>query len=102
MSRIDVKKAAAAAVRYLDDIRDLIGNIKNIRLEEIEFAEEQGVWLVTLGYDAPCQPSSLDRFLKGGASVALGDVTAYERTYKIFPVDAETGEVQSMKIRSVS
>ncbi len=101
MSRIDVKKAAAAAVRYLNDIRSLIGNIKNIRLEEIEFAEAQGVWLVTLGYDAPCQPSGLDRFLKGG-SVPVGDITAYERTYKIFPVDAETGEVQSMKIRSVS
>jgi hypothetical protein len=99
MANIDAKKAAQAAARYLDEIRDLVdAKLKDIRLEEIELLEEQHLWLITLGYDVPYQPSGL---FNNPTLTALGN-TSYKRDYKTFQVSAETGEVQSMKIRSVS
>jgi hypothetical protein len=89
MANIDARKAVAVAVDYLNEIRDLVDSkLKDIRLEELELSEEQRIWAVTLGYDVPSQ-----------SSIYTG---VYKRDYKIFQVSAETGEVTSMKIRSVS
>jgi hypothetical protein len=56
-----------------------------VLVEEVELTG--GYWLITLGYD---RPPALPGFnLKG------------PRTFKVFKVDGETGEVISMKIREV-
>jgi hypothetical protein len=103
MANIDAKKAAQAAASYLNEIRDLVdAKLKDVRLEEIELLETQNMWLITLGYDvpAPYQPSSS---IFSQANVTAGLMNpSYKRDYKTFQVSAETGEVQSMKIRSVS
>jgi hypothetical protein len=58
---------------------------RDLRLEEVELSGDRSQWFVTLGYSI-CEDGL------GIRSV---------REYKIFTVDATTGEVQSMKIREV-
>jgi hypothetical protein len=102
MANIDARKAVAVAVEYLNEMRDLVDEkLKDIRLEELELSDEQGVWVITLGYDVPVQPSRLDRILNPTPSTLLGE-TVHKRDYKTFQINSETGAVQSMKIRSVS
>jgi hypothetical protein len=98
MTKINARQAAQSAASYLNEIRDLIdAKLKDIRLEEIELLEDQKNWIVTLGYDVPYEPSPLSVF-----QFMNPPETAYTRNYKIFEVNSETGDVQSMKIRSVS
>ncbi len=77
--RLTAKKAAEIATRYLAEMKNL--RVYDISLEEIELADDRKSWLVTLGH-----PRSY-----------LGTM----KDYKIIKVDAETGEVLSMKMRIV-
>ena len=85
---INVKQAAEKAAEYF---RDLYGDrFTNVLLEEAERKLGTGgrrLWVITLGYD---QPSSLPQFGRKGP-----------RQFKVFEVNAKTGEVGSMKIREV-
>ena len=88
MPDIDVKKAVNAARGYLNDMSPLIGaEVKDIRLEEVELTDQQDFWLITLGFNrrvnGPIIPNQ------------------YERDYKLFKVNALTGDVEAMKIRAV-
>ncbi|ODG96215.1 MULTISPECIES: hypothetical protein [unclassified Nostoc] len=95
--KIDVRNAVVAAKEYFEGIQDMIGNsIDNILLEEIELSENKRFWYVTLGFNRPV--TKTERTLLSDV-ISLG--TKYEREYKIFTIDAETGEVKSMKIREV-
>jgi hypothetical protein len=75
---LDARGAAAIARRYLID---LLGDQYDLRLEEIEVAEDDSHWLVTLSY----------------TNTPLRSL----REYKVFKIDARTGKVLYMKIRSV-
>jgi hypothetical protein len=102
MSRIDAKQAAQAAAKYLSDMRDLIdAKLRDVRLEEIELLEAPKVWVVTLGYDVPSQASN-DLFPAILNPRPLPGQVVYKRDYKTFQVNSETGEVESMKIRSIN
>lgn len=93
MPGINVKTAVAAANKYLQEMKDLMAiKFENLRLEEVELLENQGKWLITLGFDVPVKTSSLADLIAN---------STYQREYKIFEVDAVTGEVKSMKIRSL-
>lgn len=91
---IDVKKATEIALSYFED---LYGEepFSNVLLEEVEREEEDGTpyWLITIGFTEQKErkPSSPLSSLTPGR----------RRRYKRFKIDAETGEVVSMKIRSV-
>ncbi len=85
---IGVKEAAERAAEYFRDLYQ--DRFTNVLLEEAERKGEPGgrrYWLITLGYD---RPSSLPQFSRKGP-----------RQFKVFEVNAETGEVASMKIREV-
>lgn len=86
---IDVKTAVNAAVQYA---RELYGASDDFAplLEEVEPSSDDRYWFVTLSLPVP---------LSGIAALAMREP---ERRYKIFKVDAETGAVHSMKIRSVA
>lgn len=89
---VDVRNAVGAAQRYIDSLQDMIGNPEDLRLEEAELSEDKQYWLITLGFSRPVDKTSNP----------LADLIAtrnYERDYKVFKIDAQTGEVQSMKIR---
>lgn len=95
--KIDVRGAVMAAKKYFEDVQDMIGNtIDDILLEEVELSENRRFWYVTLGFSRP--KSRTERSLIP-ESISLG--IKYEREYKTFTIDADTGEVQSMKIREV-
>jgi hypothetical protein len=95
--KIDVRSAVIAAKKYLEDIQDMIGNsINDILLEEVELSENKRYWYITLSFSRPI--AKTERTL---IPDAISLATKSEREYKIFTVDAETGEVKSMKIREV-
>ncbi|MBH8552130.1 hypothetical protein I8751_07045 [Nostocaceae cyanobacterium CENA357] len=95
--KIDVRGAVVAAKKYFEDIQDMIGNsINDILLKEVELSENKKFWYVTLGFSRPVAKS--ERTL---IHDVISLANKYERDYKIFTVDAETGEVKSMKIREV-
>ncbi|MBW4491830.1 MAG: hypothetical protein KME26_01705 [Oscillatoria princeps RMCB-10] len=92
---IDVRSAVIGAKQYLQSLQDQIGMlIDDLRLEEVELSEDRKFWLITLGFSR-----SADKAKNPLAD--LIDSPKYEREYKIFKINSETGEVQSMKIREV-
>jgi len=96
---IDVKTAVSFAYGYLRDVQDMVGgNLEDLRLEEVELSDDKRSWLITLGYDLPVKNrSQLEELL---TAPNLPKKT-FKREYKLFRVNSETGEVESMKIRQV-
>jgi hypothetical protein len=82
---MDVKDAAQSALSYFGEIYGT--KYSNVIVEEVELSEDERFWYITLGYDLP---SIIPQF--GGTG---------PRGYKTFKIDAATGKVISMKIRSV-
>jgi hypothetical protein len=81
---ITVKEAAKRAVQFYDDL--LGEKVLPVSLEEVEKVTHNGhvYWYITLGMPAP------------GLQILTG-----QKEYKLFRVDGETGEVESMKIRVI-
>jgi hypothetical protein len=85
---VDVKQAVAAAVAFAKDILEPY-RARDLLLEEVEPSQKDGnhdVWLITIS------------FPKTGTLNVLSN----DRDYKTFTVDADTGEVQAMKIRELA
>lgn len=78
---ISVKEAVARAIHYLDELGELMPK-SGLRLEETEFDDASGQWLITLSFGP--------------------NLFTNERTYKIFKVEADTGQIKSMKIRHLA
>ncbi len=87
---IDVKEATGIALGYFGDLYAEAA-FSNVMLEEVEREEEgeASYWLITLGFT--------DEDTKRAPLAAL----TRPRRYKRFTINAETGEVEAMKIRSV-
>ena len=92
---LDVRNAVGAAQKHFGSLRDMIGfGIEDIRLEEAELSEDKQYWLITLSFKIP------NKYNENNIANLMGNLP-YEREYKVFKIDATTGEVQSMKIRDV-
>ena len=92
---IDVRNAVGAAQRYFGSLQDVIGYpTEDLRLEEAELSEDKKHWFITLGFIRPVDKTS-------NPVADLLAIRNYEREYKVFKIDATTGEVQSMKIREI-
>jgi hypothetical protein len=89
---IDVKSAVRIAIKYLQEFHEFIP-AQSIRLEETEY-DDSGYWLITLSTLSPEDPGS-------GVVGSLAGLLKHERIYKQFRIDAETGDVKSMKVRSL-
>jgi hypothetical protein len=86
---LDVKDAAHRASEYFAGLY-ADQSVSNVQLEEVELSDDGQYWLITLSY--PERPHD----------VALVPINfAFKRKYKVFKIDAKTGEVKSMKIRNV-
>jgi len=84
---IDAKRAARAAMSYFQEMGAETGHPPvNVSLEEVERSKDGRSWLITLGY------------YEDSASAVF---SALSKRYKVFQVDAASGEVLSMKIRPV-
>lgn len=77
--KIAADTAAAAARKYLGFH---IPGARRIELEEIELTEDERFWLITLSYE-------------------LSSLEFAPRQYKVFKIDAVSGEVRSMRIKRV-
>lgn len=86
---IDVKQAVMKASEYFDEF---FPEVVKKQLEEVEKVEDGKYWLITLSfpYNEYYEPSVMEMMSARG-----------KQQYKSFKVDANTGEVLSMKIRSV-
>ena len=89
---IDVKGAAKAAAEYFSELYS-DSQYSDLLLEEVELSEDEKHWLITLSYAyKPARPpSALDILSKQSP-----------RKYKVFKIDAATGKVEAMKIRSLN
>lgn len=84
---IEVNDATNIAAEYL---KKLFPDANNMQLEEVEISEDEKFWNVTLSYEYydPANPSAM--------------LFNRKRKYKIFRINANTGDVLSMKIRELS
>ncbi|MCS7057275.1 hypothetical protein Mlute_02220 [Meiothermus luteus] len=84
---LEVREAVRIAMDY---IQSLYGDkqLPELRLEEVELSADGQFWEVTLSFVVR-EPT---------AYLSLGDA-ARTREYKVFRINAESGQVQSMKIR---
>lgn len=87
---INIQVATQNATSYLHSLEPYIGGqITDVRLEEVELSEDDKFWFVTLGFDRPIEtPFALVK-------------NQTHREYKQFKIDAATGDVKAMKIRTV-
>jgi len=81
---VDVRQAASTATNYLVNLYPQ-QTLSNVQLEEVELSEDEKYWLITLSY--PVTHNLLNMQIR--------------REYKVFKVDAATGQVRSMKIRKL-
>ena len=83
---INVKEATDKSKEYLISF---FPEAEQVQLEEVELSEDKAHWLITLSYEGI------------SSSVASSMLVGKSLLYKIFKLDAETGEVLSMKIRNI-
>ncbi len=84
---IDVKQAAQSVNVFFNELyRDK--GATDVRLEEVELVEDGKYWLITISFQPP---TVITNFL------SIKPI----RQYKIFKVDAQSGQVLSMKIREL-
>lgn len=93
---INVKDAVTAAEEFARTLYDAT-ELRHLRLEEVEMASDERHWLVTLGWAEPAVARGNPLSLTGPSAIEK-----LPRVYKTFKVHADSGEVQSMKIRNVS
>lgn len=91
MEQIEMKKVVKTAVQFLDNLYDQ-AELRNVMLEEIERSEDEGRWLVTLGFD----------YLQPFTSITdiINQQGKPQRVYKTIEIDDKTGEALSMKMRT--
>jgi hypothetical protein len=93
---ISVRRAVAKAMSAVKEL--YVGvNTVDLALEEVEMSEDGHYWLITLGFFLPSKRpvSPFESVLRKAHE------QGFERRYKLFKVDAATGKVEAMKIRSV-
>ncbi len=92
---IDVKEAVEFAYDFVQQLPK-VGDVNPITLEEVELTDDERYWLITLGLYRSALPTigPTDTF----ASKVLAK---QEREYKVVKIHADSGKVQSMKIRNV-
>lgn len=82
---IGIKEAAAKAIEHITSLYPN-RNLGDILLEEAELSEDGQFWIVTVSFQRPASSGGV------GESVFTGN-----RSFKVFKILAETGEVRSMK-----
>lgn len=98
-AQMTAKQAAKMAIDFVEGFyKELDQPIQDVLLEEIELPADGSAWQITVGF------SRLGR-VNSTVSPILPEalMPRFERTrqYKVVSVDRTTGEIQSMKIRTV-
>ena len=89
---ITPREAAEASAQYFKDLSNVSGTLL---VEEIEKSTDKKHWLVTISHPNQLQgPQSAIGILYGNQPES--------RSYKLFTVDGNSGEVLSMKIKKIT
>lgn len=91
---MDVKMAAQTAKTYVADLFS-DERIIDVGLEEVEFDEDQGKWIITVGFSRP-------RDRRNPLTAALMTETETDRLYKVLQIADTDGRVLSLKDRVLS
>lgn len=83
---IDIKEAADKAREHLTSF---FPEAEKVQLEEVELTEDKSHWLITISYEGISD------------SVASSMLVGKSVRYKIFKLEAKTGDIISMKIRDI-
>ena len=92
--RVGVKDAVAAALKYVAEVLPK-NQYSRVTLEEIDIDEKEDFWLITIGLEEP-EPDNSNPL-----AAAARQQQSRKKEYKMVRVDARTGNVRSMTIRSV-
>ena len=95
-AKVNVTEAIHRAAEFLDRVF-ADEEIKDIRLEEVEFVDDEDVWSVTLSFLRRIPEEQLSGFARNMKQLGGQD---YERVYKSVEVDGRSGEAHSIKMRS--
>ena len=87
---IDVKEAVRIAIHFAKELIPT-EDFDSITLEEVELAQHEPFWYVTLGFKKQVAADPLMVFTGKTANLII--------RYKIFQINRDSGEVISMKIR---
>ena len=82
---LSIREAAQNALGFY---REIYPDISGELVEEVELDDTQNYWLITLSF--PVTDNAASPFLPKTA-----------RKYKLFKIDAQSGHVESMKIRTL-
>jgi hypothetical protein len=82
---VAVRQAIASAMTFVKDV--LGSEVERATVEEVEFFQSQSYWSVTLGLLPKLDP------------IEAALTSKREVRYRIFIVDAESGEVTAMRFR---
>lgn len=82
---INIKEASQKAIEHINSLYPN-RNLGDILLEEAELSDDGQFWIITVSFQKPAVTGGV------GESVFTGN-----RSYKIFNLLAENGEVRSMK-----
>jgi hypothetical protein len=98
---ISVRDAVDAALRY---VKDLYGPaVKDTLLEEVEATDDKRYWLVTVGFNVretePATP--LQQVMAEARGVPVRESKRLTRKYKTIRIDAQSGAVESMKVKEL-
>ena len=91
---IDIDKAVQAAKDFVQRLYSE-EELRQLRVEEVESADDDAKWFITLGWVEPA-------VRKVGGSNLFPTSAEYQvspRVYKKLIIDANTAEVESMKMR---
>ncbi len=86
---INVNEASGIAVEHLKKLYP-DQDLGKILFEEAELTDDDRFWIITLSYKSPVAAGGV------GQSVFVGD-----RSYKVFKLLAENGDIRSVKSRAL-
>ncbi len=92
-NEIGVTEAVTHAVDFLQQVFADTG-IRDLRLEEVEFVDNENRWLVTLSFLRRIPKEEHPVWERG---ISHAD---YRREFKAVDVDAQSGKARSIKMRS--
>ena len=90
---VDVKQAVIKAMSYLKELYR-IDQFKDVLLEEVDLSEDNKFWNVTIGFTRVQESTS-----GGPMATLIGQSAEFKREYKVFRIDAKTGDLRSMRSR---
>ncbi|MDX1522153.1 MAG: hypothetical protein R3264_11035 [Anaerolineae bacterium] len=98
---IDVKEAVKVAFKEIGNLYTT-DELTDLTLEEVELSEDEQYWLITLGFTQTLSlPIEAQRQTSFFDANPLVQEISTMRVYKTLKIDANTGEFQSMKIRTI-